>query len=100
RNPLPHPGRGSRHTPRGTAHHPHQSPRRSPRRPPTNPHLARIITRVFDCRLIIDPPASGAHNMAVDEALLIDAAEHHTATLRFYSWKEPTLSLGYFQHYA
>jgi lipoate-protein ligase A len=38
--------------------------------------------------------------MAVDEALLIDAAEHHTATLRFFSWKEPTLSLGYFQHYA
>jgi lipoate-protein ligase A len=54
----------------------------------------------IDCRLIIDPPASGAHNMAVDEALLIDAAENGTATLRFYSWSEPTLSLGYFQHYA
>jgi lipoate-protein ligase A len=38
--------------------------------------------------------------MAVDEALLIDAAEHNTATLRFYSWQEPTLSLGYFQRYA
>jgi lipoate-protein ligase A len=38
--------------------------------------------------------------MAVDEALLIDAAEHSTATLRFYSWSEPTLSLGYFQRYA
>ena len=38
--------------------------------------------------------------MAVDEALLIDAAEHNTATLRFYSWNEPTLSLGYFQRYA
>ena len=55
---------------------------------------------MFDCRLIIDPPASGAHNMAVDEALLIDAAENGTATLRFYSWNEPTLSLGYFQRYA
>jgi lipoate-protein ligase A len=55
---------------------------------------------VFDCRLIIDPPASGPHNMAVDEALLIDAAEHNTTTLRFYSWDEPTLSLGYFQRYA
>src|SRR5262245_744511 len=38
--------------------------------------------------------------MAVDEALLIDAAENGTATLRFYSWSEPTLSLGYFQRYA
>jgi lipoyl(octanoyl) transferase len=55
---------------------------------------------VLDCRLIIDPPASGAHNMAVDEALLVDAAEHNAAALRFYSWDEPTLSLGYFQRYA
>jgi lipoyl(octanoyl) transferase len=55
---------------------------------------------VFACRLIIDPPASGARNMAVDEALLIDAAQHNTATLRFYTWLEPTLSLGYFQRYA
>jgi lipoate-protein ligase A len=38
--------------------------------------------------------------MAVDEALLIDAAEHNTAALRFYGWNEPTLSLGYFQRYA
>jgi lipoate-protein ligase A len=57
------------------------------------------VKRVFDCRLIIDPPAPGAHNMAVDEALLIDAAEHNTAALRFYGWNEPTLSLGYFQSY-
>src|SRR5262249_14955848 len=50
-------------------------------------------------RLIIDQAASGAWNMAVDEALLIDAAENGTATLRFYQWEEPTLSLGYFQKY-
>ena len=37
--------------------------------------------------------------MAVDEALLIDAAENGVATLRFYQWSEPTLSLGYFQRY-
>jgi lipoate-protein ligase A len=55
---------------------------------------------VFACRLIIDPPSSGTCNMAVDEVLLIDSAEHNTATLRFYSWNEPTLSLGYFQRYA
>lgn len=51
-------------------------------------------------RFIIDPPASGVRNMAVDEALLIDAAEHGVASLRFYGWNEPTLSLGYFQKYA
>ncbi len=38
--------------------------------------------------------------MAVDEALLDDAAEHDTASLRFYQWREPTLSLGYFQSYG
>ena len=37
--------------------------------------------------------------MAVDEALLVDAAENGIATLRFYQWSEPTLSLGYFQRY-
>jgi lipoate-protein ligase A len=41
----------------------------------------------------------GAYNMAVDEALLLDAAENGIATLRFYGWSEPTLSLGYFQRY-
>jgi lipoyl(octanoyl) transferase len=48
-------------------------------------------------RLIIDGPAPGAWNMAVDEALLADAADSGVATLRFYQWSEPTLSLGYFQ---
>jgi lipoate-protein ligase A len=47
-------------------------------------------------RLLIDPPATGAWNMAVDEALLASAATGVT-TLRFYAWSEPTLSLGYFQ---
>jgi len=49
------------------------------------------------CRLILDPPQDGAWNMAVDEALLEDAAERGAASLRFYQWSEPTLSLGYFQ---
>ncbi len=47
-------------------------------------------------RLIIDPPARGTWNMAVDEALL-EAASSGVTTLRFYAWSEPTLSLGYFQ---
>src|SRR5262245_52547117 len=34
--------------------------------------------------------------MACDEALL-DSALEGTASLRFYSWSPPTLSLGYFQ---
>jgi lipoyl(octanoyl) transferase len=54
---------------------------------------------MFDCRLIIDSPMPGDRNMAVDELLLLDAAENATATLRFYGWDEPTLSLGYFQAY-
>jgi lipoate-protein ligase A len=37
--------------------------------------------------------------MAVDEVLLQDAVENGIATLRFYQWSEPTLSLGYFQRY-
>ena len=47
-------------------------------------------------RLIIDPPAEGGWNMAVDESLLESAADGIT-TLRFYQWQQPTLSLGYFQ---
>jgi lipoate-protein ligase A len=38
--------------------------------------------------------------MAVDEVLLEQAADEGLATLRFYRWSEPTLSLGYFQEYA
>ncbi len=48
-------------------------------------------------RLLLDPPAPGAWNMAVDEALLETAAADGITTLRFYTWSEPTLSLGYFQ---
>jgi len=52
---------------------------------------------VSDCRLIVDPPLSGAWNMAVDEVLLDDASTTGRPTWRFYQWSEPTLSLGYFQ---
>jgi lipoyl(octanoyl) transferase len=50
-------------------------------------------------RLIFDAAAPGAWNMALDESLLIDAADSGIGTLRFYAWNEPTLSLGYFQQY-
>lgn len=49
------------------------------------------------CRLLIDPPAAGAWNMAVDEMLLERTSGEGTFQLRFYQWNEPTLSLGYFQ---
>lgn len=52
------------------------------------------------CRLIFEAPAAGTWNMAVDEALLAAAADEGNATLRFYTWSEPTLSLGYFQPHA
>jgi lipoate-protein ligase A len=47
-----------------------------------------------------DHPAAGAWQMAVDEVLLESAAEQGRASLRFYQWSEPTLSLGYFQNFA
>jgi lipoate-protein ligase A len=50
--------------------------------------------------LLLDPPASGAWNMAVDEVLWEAAAAEGQPALRFYQWQEPTLSLGYFQTYA
>jgi lipoyl(octanoyl) transferase len=40
--------------------------------------------------------ADGPHNMAADEALL-EMAGAGRASLRFYDWLAPTLSLGYFQ---
>src|SRR5260370_7538055 len=49
-------------------------------------------------RLLTDPPATGAWNMAVDEALLDGvAAGIAPPTLRFYEWAPACLSLGYFQ---
>jgi lipoate-protein ligase A len=45
-------------------------------------------------RLLLDPPASAAANMSIDEALLV-----HTQrpVLRLYSWQRPSISLGYRQ---
>lgn len=47
-------------------------------------------------RLLPFAPADGVTNMAADEALL-ESAARGVASLRFYTWSEPTLSLGYFQ---
>lgn len=49
-------------------------------------------------RLIYDVPMDGAHNMAVDEAILSAVvAGASPPTLRFYAWMPPCLSLGYGQ---
>ena len=50
--------------------------------------------------MIIDGPADGALQMAIDEVLLESATTDGLATLRFYKWSQPTLSLGYFQRHA
>jgi lipoate-protein ligase A len=49
-------------------------------------------------RIIVDrQPASGAWNMAIDEALLETAVAGGPPTVRWYLWDEATLSLGHFQ---
>lgn len=48
-------------------------------------------------RLLPFADADGPTNMARDEALLLSAADRGVASLRFYTWNEATLSLGYFQ---
>lgn len=44
-------------------------------------------------RILRDPPASGAWNMAMDEALAASLGEDE-GVLRIYRWARPTLSLG------
>jgi lipoate-protein ligase A len=48
------------------------------------------------CRLLPYAVHDGAHNMAADEVLL-ERAGAGVASLRFYGWSVPTVSLGYFQ---
>jgi lipoate-protein ligase A len=48
-------------------------------------------------RVLAFASADGATNMARDEAMLESASERGVASLRFYTWSEPTISLGYFQ---
>lgn len=49
--------------------------------------------------MIEDVPGEGAWNMSLDESLLEGAARGRP-TLRLYGWREPTLTLGYFQELA
>ncbi len=45
-------------------------------------------------RLVLDPPADGAFNMAADELMLQIVGHRQTTIVRFYRWSTPTLSLG------
>src|SRR5436305_12637428 len=53
----------------------------------------------LSCRLLPYTVADGPANMADDEVLLRSAASGQPS-LRFYGWREATLSLGYFQSAA
>ncbi|MHB1685171.1 MAG: lipoate--protein ligase family protein [Bacilli bacterium] len=49
-------------------------------------------------RLLNTGRASGAFNMALDEAILMQVAKGESLpTIRFYAWNAPTISIGYFQ---
>lgn len=45
------------------------------------------------------PPVGPALNMAIDEALVLNAARRNRPLLRVYSWLKPAVSYGYFQKY-
>lgn len=52
-------------------------------------------------RLLVDPPAQGAWNMAVDESLLEHVGSSESLpTLRLYAWEPACLSLGYAQPFS
>lgn len=51
-------------------------------------------------RLIQSPPAHGARNMAVDEALLLLVSRGAGPALRFYTWSPGCYSIGRFQRAA
>jgi lipoyl(octanoyl) transferase len=59
-------------------------------------NVEKAAMEPLTCRLVPFKTASGPENMADDEALL-ESALAGSASLRFYTWSEPTVSLGYFQ---
>ena len=69
---------------------------------PGNRGFLGTITPMSDTwRLLITPPAPGAWNMAVDEAMLEHIGRGESLpTLRLYAWDPPCLSLGYAQPFS
>src|SRR5437870_3415594 len=60
----------------------------------TSPRGGVLMSQLI--RLLELRSAGGGINMAADETLM-EGAAGGSASLRFYTWQEPTLSLGYFQ---
>src|SRR5436190_4436366 len=62
-------------------------------------HRARLTTRLFDALDAYHDatPHSAAVNMAIDEALLESTT---IPSIRFYRWRSPALSFGYFGKFA
>jgi lipoate-protein ligase A len=52
------------------------------------------MTHPLRWTLLLDAPAAGAWNMALDQALLEHAERTGVATLRLYAWEPATLSFG------
>ncbi len=50
--------------------------------------------RAMRWHLLLSPPADGARNMALDEALMTRARRTGDGVVRVYEWATPTLSLG------
>lgn len=50
-----------------------------------------------DWRFLYTPDGEAEYNFALDEALFLQAEENNVPVLRIYSWKNPAISIGYFQ---
>ena len=57
------------------------------------PERSGIDTEALRWRVLVDPPASGPKNMAVDHALAACSSPGE-AVLRIYRWSRPTVSFG------
>lgn len=61
--------------------------------------LAFVEVLELDGLLQIDLARSGLDNMSLDQAMLEQTALDSIPRMRIYQWKEPTVSLGYFQKF-
>lgn len=54
------------------------------------------------CRFILNDREDGFYNIALDEALMLSckSSEKPFSAFRLYTWKNPCLTIGYFQKYA
>lgn len=67
--------------------------------PPVKPAVSAAVSAIGAAPIVAwwDPPADGATNMALDEALAFEAMRLDRVLVRISTWSEPTLSLGAFQ---